>query len=57
MKQEDLRDGGHRQRRHVGGVWANYALSNNAYCESCANCGDLFFQYNMLAELSRCEVC
>ena len=30
------------------GFGANYALSNNAYCESCANCGTLFFQYNML---------
>ena len=30
------------------GFGPNYSLSQNAYAESCANCGDLFFQYNML---------
>ncbi|HEY4329671.1 MAG TPA: beta-L-arabinofuranosidase domain-containing protein, partial [Phycisphaerae bacterium] len=31
------------------GFGANYSLANaNAYSESCANCGELFFQYNML---------
>ncbi len=30
------------------GFGADYSLRNNAYCESCANCGELFFQYNML---------
>ncbi len=30
------------------GFAANYDLNNASYCESCANCGNLFFQYNML---------
>jgi DUF1680 family protein len=29
------------------GFGANYSLPNNAYCESCANCGLLFFQNKM----------
>ncbi len=29
------------------GFGPNYSLRNNAYCESCANCGELFFQYRM----------
>jgi uncharacterized protein len=29
------------------GFGPDYSLRNNAYCESCANCGELFFQYNM----------
>lgn len=29
------------------GFGANYSLPNNAYCESCANCGELFFQHKL----------
>jgi hypothetical protein len=29
------------------GFGKDYSLPNNAYCESCANCGELFFQYNL----------
>ncbi len=29
------------------GFGPDYSLRNNAYAESCANCGELFFQYNM----------
>jgi uncharacterized protein len=29
------------------GFGPNYSLRNNAYCESCANCGELFFQWKM----------
>ncbi|HOW72617.1 MAG TPA: glycoside hydrolase family 127 protein [Phycisphaerae bacterium] len=29
------------------GFGKNYSLPNNAYCESCANCGQVFFQHNM----------
>ena len=29
------------------GFGPDYSLRNNAYCESCSNCGELFFQYNM----------
>ena len=29
------------------GFGKNYSLPNNAYCESCAGCGELFFQYKM----------
>jgi DUF1680 family protein len=29
------------------GFGPNYELQNNAYCESCANCGELFFQWKM----------
>ena len=29
------------------GFGPDYSLRNNAYNESCANCGELFFQYNM----------
>lgn len=29
------------------GFGADYALPNNAYCESCASCGMLFFQHKM----------
>jgi hypothetical protein len=29
------------------GFGKNYALRNNAYCESCSNCGELFFQWKM----------
>ncbi len=29
------------------GFGANYSLPNNAYCESCANCGLLFFENKM----------
>ncbi len=31
------------------GFGPNYSLPNNAYCESCANCGALFFQHKMNA--------
>ncbi len=31
------------------GFGPNYSLPNNAYCESCANCGGLFFQHKMNA--------
>ncbi len=31
------------------GFGANYSLPNNAYCESCANCGLLFFENKMNA--------
>ena len=31
------------------GFGPNYSLPNNAYCESCANCGELFFQHKMNA--------
>jgi DUF1680 family protein len=30
------------------GFGKDYALRNNAYCESCSNCGELFFQWKML---------
>ncbi len=30
------------------GFGPDFSLRNNSYCESCANCGELFFQYNML---------
>lgn len=30
------------------GFGHDYSLPNNAYCESCADCGELFFQHNML---------
>jgi len=30
------------------GFGPDFALRNNSYCESCSNCGELFFQYNML---------
>lgn len=30
------------------GFGPNYSLRNNAYCESCSNCGQLFFQWKML---------
>ncbi len=30
------------------GFGPNYSLRNNAYCESCSNCGELFFQWKML---------
>lgn len=29
------------------GFGPDYSLRNNAYCESCSNCGELFFQYKM----------
>jgi DUF1680 family protein len=29
------------------GFGKDYSLPNNAYCESCANCGELFFQHKM----------
>jgi hypothetical protein len=29
------------------GFGANYSLPNTAYCESCANCGNLFFQHKL----------
>jgi uncharacterized protein len=29
------------------GFGPNYSLRNNAYCESCSNCGELFFQYSL----------
>ncbi|MCX5683025.1 MAG: glycoside hydrolase family 127 protein, partial [Planctomycetota bacterium] len=29
------------------GFGKNYSLPNNAYCESCAGCGELFFQHKM----------
>jgi DUF1680 family protein len=29
------------------GFGPNYSLPNNAYCESCANCGELFFQHKL----------
>jgi DUF1680 family protein len=29
------------------GFGKNFSLPNNAYCESCANCGELFFQTKM----------
>jgi DUF1680 family protein len=29
------------------GFGKNYSLPNNAYCESCADCGELFFQFKM----------
>jgi len=29
------------------GFGPNYSLRNNGYCESCSNCGELFFQYKM----------
>ena len=29
------------------GFGPNYSLRNNAYCESCSNCGELFFQYKL----------
>ncbi len=29
------------------GFGKNYSLPNNAYCESCSGCGELFFQHNM----------
>jgi uncharacterized protein len=29
------------------GFGRNYSLPNNAYCESCANCGELFFQQKL----------
>jgi DUF1680 family protein len=29
------------------GFGVNYALRNNAYCESCSSCGEIFFQYKM----------
>jgi len=31
------------------GFGPNYSLPNRAYCESCANCGELFFQHKMNA--------
>ncbi len=31
------------------GFGPNYSLPNNAYCESCSNCGLLFFQHKMNA--------
>jgi DUF1680 family protein len=30
------------------GFGKDYSLRNNAYCESCSNCGELFFQWKML---------
>ncbi|MGN6370418.1 MAG: beta-L-arabinofuranosidase domain-containing protein [Phycisphaerae bacterium] len=29
------------------GFGPNYSLRNNSYCESCSNCGELFFQYSL----------
>ncbi len=29
------------------GFGPNYSLRNEAYCESCANCGEIFFQWKM----------
>lgn len=29
------------------GFGRDYSLPNNAYCESCSGCGELFFQYNL----------
>jgi len=29
------------------GFGKDYSLPNNAYCEACANCGELFFQHKM----------
>jgi len=29
------------------GFGKNFSLPNNSYCESCANCGELFFQHKM----------
>jgi uncharacterized protein len=29
------------------GFGKDYALRNNSYCESCSNCGELFFQWKM----------
>ena len=31
------------------GFGPNYSLPNNAYCESCSNCGELFFQHKLNA--------
>ena len=31
------------------GFGPNFSLPNNAYCESCSNCGELFFQHKMNA--------
>ena len=31
------------------GFGPNYSLPNNAYCESCSNCGEMFFQHKMNA--------
>ena len=31
------------------GFGTNYSLPNNAYCESCSNCGALFFQHKLNA--------
>ncbi len=37
------------------GFGPNYSLPNNAYCESCSNCGELFFQHKMNAIYRRGE--
>src|SRR5262245_27466411 len=29
------------------GFGPNYSLRNNAYCESCSSCGELFFQHKL----------
>jgi len=29
------------------GFGPNYSLRNNAYCESCSSCGEIFFQYKL----------
>jgi DUF1680 family protein len=29
------------------GFGPNYSLRNNAYCEACSSCGEIFFQYKM----------
>ncbi len=29
------------------GFGANYSLRNNAYCEACSSCGEIFFQWKM----------
>jgi hypothetical protein len=45
--------GGNGDWRSVGGgetsegFGEDYSLPNHAYCESCAGCGELFFQHNL----------
>jgi DUF1680 family protein len=33
--------------RNDEGFGPNYSLRNNAYCESCSSCGEIFFQWKM----------
>lgn len=39
--------GGVGSVRKYEGFGADYSLPNKSYCESCASCGELFFQHNM----------